>query len=206
MADHRSFAIVTAALHALTQSAVEAIMPGTAVRIGPPRASSPGEGAAGEAAVTLTLYHLAENTAFRAVPARRPDPSGTLRPPPVAFDLHYMLSVAGGERLASERLLGALAAAFAVDVRLTPAMLAAVCAADGAYPELAAPDTAAPPPTESVRLSPHYPTPAEAAALWSGLFAIAHQPSLHLIASPVLIAIGDTPRPPLPVTERDPNL
>ncbi|WP_428632065.1 Pvc16 family protein [Sphingopyxis sp.] len=173
MADHQGFAIVTAALHALTEAAVAAILPGTAVQIGPPRAA--GAGAASDPAVTLTLYHLAANAAWRNTdqPARDP----------------------GGERLASMRLLGALAAAFADHALLTRAMLAAVCAADGGYPELAAPGRVTPLPAEPVRLTPHYPTPTDAAALWSGLFAIPHQPSLHLIASPVLIAAADPPSP-----------
>ena len=205
MADRQGFAIVTAALHSLTQSTVAAVVPGTLVQIGRPRAVGP---AADKPAVTLTLYHLAANAGWRNAERVSRDPGGTvLAPPPLAFDLHYCIAIAGGARLASAQLLGALAAAFAGHALLTPAMLAAVRAADGAYPELAGPGAAAPAsPAEPVRLSSHYPAPADAAAIWSGLFALPHQPSLHLIVSPVLIATGDTPSAPLRITELPPGL
>jgi hypothetical protein len=204
MADHQGFAIVTAALHALIQSTVAAVVPGTTVQIGPPRAV----GAVPEKpAVTLTLYHLAANAAWRNADRVSRDPGGgILAPPPLAFDLHYCIAIAGGARLASAQLLGALAAAFAGHPLIPHALLAAVRAADGAYPELAAPGAVAASPADLVQLTPHYPAPVDAAALWPGLFALPHQPSLHLIASPVLIAAGEPPSAPLPVTERAPNL
>jgi len=186
MADHQGFAIVTAALHALTQSAVGA--------------------ASDKPAITLTLYHLAANAAWRNTERPSRNPGGTILTPPLAFDLTYCIAIAGGARLASAQLLGALTLGFANHKLLTHAMLAAVRAVDGDYPELAAPGAVAASPAELVRLTPHYPAPVDAAALWSGLFALPHQPSLHLIASPVLMATGDTPTAPLPVTDLPPNL
>lgn len=193
MSDHRSFAIVTAALHAQASAAVQAVIPGAAVRIGSPRAPVPGE-----TSVALTLYHLAANTALRhAVPGYRP---GDVRPttPPLAFDLRYMVSIASEQRLVAERLLGTLVTTFARQPVLTPTALAAIVAAGGDWPELTGP-----PPAEPVRLTPLYPTPAEASALWSGLFMLPGQPSLHIVASPVLIAVDDPSPRPLPVLERD---
>lgn len=200
MADHQGFAIVTAALHALTQDAVAAVVPGATVQIGPPRTAGADPD---KLAITLTLYHVAANAGWRNADLPAREAGGGIRTAlPLAFDLTYCIAIAGGERLTSARLLGALAASFAGHSLLNPATLAAVRAADGDYPELAVAGAAAPAaPAEPVRLTPHYPTPADAAALWSGLFALPHQPSLHAIASPVLIAPGNSPAGPLPVTE-----
>lgn len=188
MSDHRSFAITTAALHALTQAAVEAVAPGTAVRIGPPRAA-----VAEETGVALTLYHFAANATWRnAVPGRTP---GGERPSaaPLAFDLRYMISITSEEPLLAERLLATLIATVAAQPLLTREALAAIVAEGGGWPQLAGPA-----PVEPVRLTPLYPTLAEAGALWSGLFGLPGQPSLHIEASPVFVAVDDPARRPLP--------
>lgn len=197
MTDTRSFALVSAALHALVQAAAAEVAAGAAVRIGPPRAAEPGA-----TAISLTLYHHAANAAFRAadVPAR--DPGGArLGATPLAFDLHYLVAIASDQPLAGELLLGRLMATLAAQPVLTRDALAAV-AEGGAYPALAG--AAVAPQIEMIRLIAAYPAPDAAAALWSGLFQLPHQPSLHLVASPVMIAFDDVRPSPLPVRRREP--
>lgn len=190
MGDHRGFVIVTAALRDLTQSAVDTVVPGATVRIGLPRP--------GETVVTLTLYHHTAKAGWLNTDHPLREPRGARMAPLLAFDLHYCISVAGEDQLAGERLLGALTAAIAGQPILTPAMLAAVCDPDGAYPYLAAPEFAAPLLGDPVQLIAQYPSLIDSATLWSSLFALPHRPSLHLIASPVLIEADTPPRVPFP--------
>jgi hypothetical protein len=197
MSDYRSFALVSAALHALVQAAAADALPGATVRIGPPRGPEPGP-----TAISLTLYHHAANAAFRAADLPARDPGGArARRPPLAFDLHYLIAIASDQPLAGELLLGRLATAFAAQPVLARDALAGVVAS-GVWPALAG--IVVSQQAETIRIIPAYPVPDAVAALWPGLFQLPRQPSLHLVVSPVMIAFDNAPLPPLPVRRREP--
>lgn len=181
MSDYRTIAVVTAAIHGLVYDAVVQAVAGASVRIGPPRPVL-----STEAEVCLYLYHMSPNPQLRNadLPTRRGD-GAFIRRPQTAVDLHYIIAFAGEVDLATERMLGKVIAALDAFPVLSSAEIAKIVREKGFYSYLAGSDLADQ--REHVKLTPSYPSVEEMTKLWSVFFGIAHRPSLHYIASPILL-------------------
>jgi hypothetical protein len=181
MSNYLAIAVVSAALQELVQAAVQPVVPGAVVRVGPPRAVAPGE-----KDVNIYLYRIAANPYHRNDELPLREAGGT----PVgrsvaAVDLHYVISFGGEEHLASEVMMGKVAAVLHARPVLGFDELARIAAAGGAFPfpEQGLSITQ----QERVTLTPEYLSLDELSKLWTVFFQLTHRPSLQFVASPVLI-------------------
>ena len=168
-------------------------------------------GAAEPAQLNLFLYLVTPNAALRNRDLPSRDASGTRRltNPPLALDLHYMVSAYGAADLQAEILLGyamqllhehpvlprasiraALTPSPDVGVVLPPALRA--LAASGLADQL-----------EQIRISPHAMSTEEMARLWSAM-QTHYRPSATYLATVVLIEAERPTVSPLPVLTRGP--
>lgn len=190
MSNYLAIAVVSAALQELVQAAVQPVVPGATVRIGPPRSVTPGE-----KDVNIYLYRIAANPYLRndELPLRQAGGSPSGRSV-AAVDLHYVISFGGEEHLASEVMMGRVAALFHARPVLGFDELARIAAAGAAFPYLEKGYSITQ--EERVTLTPEYLSLDELSKLWTVFFQLTHRPSLQFIASPVLI---DTDIVPVPV-------
>lgn len=191
MSNYLTIAVVTATIHNLVQAAVTEAMPGVTVRIGPPRAI-----VSTESEVCLYLYHLTPNAQMRNanLPIGR---TGGLPPTPsqTVVDLHYLIAFAGETQLATETMLGKVIIALQEGSVLSATEIRSIIRANSAYDYLR--DSDLPSEPVQVKLTPEYLTLEELTKLWSVFFQIAHRPSLHYLASPIILdADGVVPRVP----------
>jgi hypothetical protein len=107
-----SVAAVSAAIAELLKRALE-LVPGAAVRLGPPRPHEPGEVEA-----RLWLYRVTPNQSRQNIAPRQGRPQSAL------LDLHYAIWLAADEELAIEMMLARLVGALEAAPILTAAMLA----------------------------------------------------------------------------------
>ena len=187
MSNYLCIATVTAALHEIVQQAVSSVLPGAPVRIGPPRAIKPGE-----PEVNLYLYQVSPNANLRNADLPRWSGDGAvLRRPQAAINLHYLVSFAGEERLATDRMLGKVVSTLHAAPVIGRQLLERLTAPGGQYEYLVDSDLAAQP--DMVQLTPEYLDFEELSKLWTVFFQTAHRPSLLYMASPLLID-GPSPR------------
>jgi hypothetical protein len=181
VSNYLAIAVVSAALQELVQAAVQPVVPGAVVRVGPPRAVAPGE-----KDVNIYLYRIAANPYLRnaELPLREADGTGIGRSV-AAVDLHYVISFGGEEHLASEVMMGKVAAVLHAKPVLGFEKLARIAAAGGAFPFLEQGYSITQ--QEKLTLTPEYLSLDELSKLWSVFFQLTHRPSLQFIASPVLI-------------------
>lgn len=161
--------------------------------------------------LNLFLYHVSPNAAWRNVdfPARD-SLGGRLTNPPLALDLHYLLTAYGGEDFHSEILLGyamqlmhdtpvltrqAIRAALTPTSPVTPSLL------PPAYAGLAAADLADQ--IELIKITPHVMTTEEMSKLWAA-FQSHYRPTAAYNVSVVLIENARSSKSPLPVLSRGP--
>jgi hypothetical protein len=191
MSNYLSIAVVTAAIHEIVQAAVQEAAPGAMVRVGPPRAMSPGE-----KAVNVYLYHLTANADLRNRDLPTRDAAGGLvARPQTAVDLHYLISFAGEDHLATEIMLARVLTALHAAPVLAREDLERIVAPGGPFPFLAGADL--PEQRDRIKLTPEFLSLEELAKLWTIFFQIAHRPSLQYIASPLLLdadLVPPTPR------------
>ena len=161
--------------------------------------------------LNLFLHHVTPNPAWRNVGLPSRDGSGErLSNPPLALDLHYLLTAYGSQELHSEILLGyamylmherpaldrqAIRTALAggtIDVSILPPAYQALAAADLADQ------------VEQIRITPSDVTSDEMSKLWSAMQAN-YRPTVAYSASVVLISAHKPTRSALPVLTRGPR-
>lgn len=159
--------------------------------------------------LNLFLYHVTPNSGWRNEGLPSLDPTGRQRlsNPPLALDLHYLLSAYGGADLHAEILLGyamqllhetpvlthqairtALKPAPDVAVGLPPALLA--LGESGLENQI-----------EQIKITPEYLSTEEISKLW-GAIQSHFRPTAAYVASVVLIQATKPVRSPLPVLSR----
>jgi hypothetical protein len=187
MSNYLTIAVITAAIQEIVQGAVQEVVPGANVRVGPPRAVSPGE-----KEVNIYLYQISPNAELRNddLATRRAD-GVLIRQPAAAIRLHYLISFAGEDHLATEIMLGRVVSVLHALPVLTGAELARIVSASGSYPYLQGSDL--PAQEERVKLTPEYLSLEELSKLWTVFFQLAHRPSLQYLATPVQIDADLTP-------------
>jgi hypothetical protein len=188
VSNYLSIAVITAAIHEIVQAAVEDAVAGVTVRVGPPRAATPGE-----REVNLYLYHLTPNAQLRNDDLPMRSGEGVLeKRPRVAIDLHYLIAFSGEDRLESEMMLGKVCTMLHAVPVLVPEHLRRMVRPGGSFPYLGHSNLAAQ--RERVKLTPEYLSLEELTKLWTVFFQIAHRPSLQYVASPVLLDADMAPR------------
>jgi hypothetical protein len=188
MSNYLSIAVVTATLQEMIQQALDAIIAGVTVRIGPPRPPGPAAGPE----VSLYLYLLSPNLNLRNQDLPTRTAGGVLLQSPfMAVDLHYVISFFGEQDLASERMLGKLVSHLNAFPILTPELIRATLRPTGAFRYLDSSDLADAP--DLIKLTPYFPTLEEISKLWTVFFQMAHHMSLLYTVGPVLVDAGLTP-------------
>ena len=181
MSNDLTLAVITAAIQEIVQAAVHEAVPGATVRVGPPRAVPPGE-----KEVNIYLYQLSPNPELRNddLPTRSAD--GTLLQRPCeAIRLHYLISFAGEDHLATEIMLGRVISVLHAMPVLPAETVARIASTNGSYSYLADSDLAAS--QEHVKLTPEYLSLEELSKLWTVFFQLAHRPSLQYVVTPVMV-------------------
>lgn len=162
--------------------------------------------------LNLFLYHLSPNAAWRnsGLPSR--DEQGRrLANPPLALDLHYLLSAWGSDDFNAEILLGyamqilhrnpilsraqlrtSLGATAPVNAALLPPALSALAAADLAEQ------------IELIKITPSFPSVEEMSKLWTATQS-KMRPSMAYTVSVVLLQDNAPTRQALPVLTRGPQ-
>ena len=181
MSNYLTLAVITAAIQEIVQAAVHDAVPGATVRVGPPRTVPPGE-----KEVNIYLYQLSPDAELRNddLPTRGAD-GKLLSRPCAAIRLHYLISFAGEDHLATEIMLGRVISVLNAFPILTARELARIVSSSGSYPFLA--DADLPDSRETVKLTAEYLSLEELSKLWTVFFQLAHRPSLQYVATPVLI-------------------
>jgi hypothetical protein len=180
MSNYLGIAAVTAALQDIVQSAVQDVVPGVTIRIGPPRAILPGA-----TEVNLYLYQVTANAQLRNADLPQWAGDALVRQPQAAIDLHYLIAFAGEDHLATEVMLGKVVSVLHARPRLSRDLLRRLARPGGAFPMLAGSNLADQ--HDQVEFVAQYLTFEDLSKLWTVFFQIAHRPSLQYIASPVMI-------------------
>lgn len=181
MSNYLAIATISAALQEIIQGAVNEVLPGVPVRGGPPRTVKPGD-----REVNLYLYQITPNAQMRNADLPRWSSDGTLtRLPMFAVKLHYMITFAGEEQLAAERMLGRVVSQFHAAPMLDRFFLAKLVAADGSFPYLAGSDLDQQ--RDTIMITPEQLTFDELSKLWTSFANIGHRPLLLYVVSPVMI-------------------
>ena len=191
MSNYLAIAAITVSIREIVQAAVQAVVPGVSVRIGPPRAVP-----ASQMEVNIYLYRLSPNAFNRNEELPVGSGGGTVIPR-VALDLHYLISFSGEEHLACEVMLGKVVAALHAKAALGAEDLAGVLGEGAAFPFLEQGYSA--PQREQVKLTPEYLTLDELSKLWTVFFQEPHRPSLQYVASPVMLEAEIDPARAAPV-------
>ncbi len=190
MSNFRAVATVTAAIRRLLFEAVPADVTGADVRT--VRPDQPGSGGipADKPVVSVFLYEVRPNAAWRNTDLPTRDGNGSLtRRPRTALDLHYLLSFYGDEQtFEPQRLLGSTTRVLHAQPLLTPALVQQAILDN---PPLAGSNLDEQ--EEPVRLTPLSLSLEELSRLWSVLIQTPYVLSVLYQASPVLI------EPELPV-------
>ncbi|MCW3846503.1 DUF4255 domain-containing protein [Sphingomonas sp. LB-2] len=154
--------------------------------------------------LNLYLYQVAQNPGWRNRDARTHDAAGQrIAAPPLALDLHYLITAYGSQPYQAEALLGHALLALHDRPVLTRDYIAAALKLPGSPTaidkHLAASGLAEQ--VESVRLSLDNLSGDDLARLWSG-YQLGMRPSVSLLATVLLLSSRTTPQTPLPVTAR----
>lgn len=197
MSNHLAIATVTSALRQMLYDAINDDVNGTEVTIYPPddpnlKNDSP--------RLNLFLYQVIPNTAWKNadLPTRRRDGS-QIRRTQLGLDLHYLLTVYGNMKDDPEahRILGSAVRTFHEHPILTRQTIRGVL--NQAY--LAGSDIADQ--VETVKITAQNLSLEELSKLWSVFFQIPYRISLAYQVSVVLIDGKGSPKPGLPVQERN---
>jgi hypothetical protein len=199
MSNYLAVATVTEALRQMLEAAISADI--AAARATAVRPTTPGSAAGGlpNPGVNIFLYQVSPNAAWRNMdlPTRRDDASLVNRPR-VALDLNYILTFYGQDtQLEPQRLLGRAVQALHAQPVLTRQQIRNTVTATSF---LAASNLA-----DEVELVKFTPLPLsleELSKLWSIFFQTAYVLSVAYQGTVVLIEGEESPRRPLPVSER----
>lgn len=188
MSDGYAIAAVSAVLQTILNSAVKSVLPD------PPKVSAvpPDRIPTDQLAKTqlnLYLYHTTLNASWRNVGLPSADSNGhRLTNPPLAVDLHYLVTAYGTQELDAETLLGFAMHAFHEQQILSPATIRQALRDSAATPEmlplLAASGLADQ--VERIKLTAQPMTTEDLSRLWSAL-QTPLRPSAAYLASVVLI-------------------
>jgi hypothetical protein len=199
-----AIATVTETLRLRLQKALDPVVGG--VTVTPARPENPAPGGSPAPRVSLYLYQVTPNGAWRNadLPTRR-DGGALARRPQAALDLHYLLTFHGDESaLVPQRLLGATASVLHERPLLTRDMIRqAIEVLVGPDPThfLATSDLAEQ--VELVRITPAAMSLEELSKLWSVFFQTPYALSVAYLASVVLIEAEVRPSTALPVQARN---
>lgn len=180
------------------------------VSVLPPDRVVPGNGVE-STQLNLFLHQVSANTGWRneGLPARDGSGSQRIANPPLALDLHYLISAYGGGDLHAEILLG-----YAMQLlHETPVLTRqAIRAALNPSPELgttlppalrALADSGLESQIERIRITPEYLNTEAMSKLWTAIQSH-FRPTAAYVASVVLIEATTPVRSPLPVLSRGP--
>ncbi|HEX7778064.1 MAG TPA: DUF4255 domain-containing protein, partial [Vicinamibacterales bacterium] len=200
MSNFLAVATVTAALRRQLQSTVGADVPGAEVRAGRPEGLT---GGTPPTRVTIYLYQVASNGAFRNADLPTRTAGGDLRErPQVALDLNYLLSFTGDEdALEPQRLLGSVARTLHTRPVLTKQMIQDTLT-DPGLGFLAGSNGLAEQ-VERIKFSALPLSLEELSKLWSVFFQIPYSLSMAYQATVVLIDSDVAPGAALPVLTRN---
>jgi hypothetical protein len=142
--------------------------------------------------LNVFLYHTAYNAQLRNVDLPPQTHPGELGTPPLALDLHYLITSYGtaNDEILAHRLLGWAMSLLHDHALLLPADIKAALPASDLDRQV-----------ERVRLTPHPITTEEMSRLWT-IFSTNYRPSVAYQASVVLIDSTRRPRAQLPVLSR----
>lgn len=204
MSNFLAIATATETLRQLIEAAVQVDVNGanvTMLRPNAPATELPSTG------VNLYLYQVTPNAAWRNadVPTRRPN-GEVMQRPRTAIDLHYLLSFYGREsELEPQRLLGSTIRTLHEEPMLSRRRLRQVID-DAGQPNAQHAYLAASNLDEEVELVKFTPLPLnleELSKLWSVFFQTPYALSVAYQGTVILIEGESTPRPALPVRERN---
>ena len=178
MGHHSLIALVTAAIHDLIDDGLRDSLAGATIRIGAPPAL-----ASDDIQASLCLLRLS-SLPWRndELPTRQPD-GAFAKEPRTALAAHYFLSFDGRDAISAQILLGKIVSILNSEPVLTASRLERV-RRDGPYPALHG--VPPPDPQHRIGLVPEYPAADELWQLWDA-FRASPRPSLHYVASPILI-------------------
>lgn len=161
--------------------------------------------------LNLFLYHVTPNQGWRneRLPSRDGAGRTRLSNPPLALDLHYLLSAYGGEDLHAEILLGYAMqllhempvlsrSAIATALNPSPPLGTALPPALQALAECGLADQ-----LEQIKITPEYLNTEEVSKLWTAVQSH-YRPTAAYAATVVLIESNAAARTPLPVLSRGP--
>ena len=194
MSNQLAIATVSAALKQIISPAVVQAVGNAKVGF-----SRPDGGAAGPL-VSIYLYQVTPNAAYRNadLPTRRSDGTLTAKPQ-AALDLHYLLTFQGNDdQLESQRLLGAVVSALHSQPLLTRESISSALAQNGFLAGSNLADQ-----IETVRFTPTSLNLEEFSKIWSVFFQIEYSLSVAYQASVVLIESAVAPQEAPPVLARN---
>jgi uncharacterized protein DUF4255 len=154
--------------------------------------------------LNLFLHHVSLNPGWRNTGLPTRDAAGARQAaPPLALDLHYLLTAYGGDPFHAEILLGHAMQEFHETPVLTAEHIRATLSPPVPDPTLPAPVAASglADQAEALKITPVCLPHEEVAALWNGIEAH-YRPTAAYEVSVVLVDSTSTPRPGLPVVER----
>lgn len=189
MTNALAIAAVTATLRNLLDAGVNSDVPGTSVTARPPdraRTSMTGN------QVNIFLYQVLPNAALRNQPLPAQARNGESAHPPLALNLHYLVTAYGenDDEVVSSRLLGDAMSVLHDHTLLHPNELQSALAGSDLHEQV-----------ERVRVTPQPLSVDEISKLWTA-FQIEYRVSTTYEASVVLIESTRQRRSPLPVLRR----
>ena len=199
MGDYSSFAAVTRALVLRLQQVLSGTGGPVQGALVLPHAPQPADKQA-MPCVTVFLYHIAPNAAFRnADLATRASDGAVIRRPRAAFDLFFMFSFFGADsmnRPETQLMWGMTAAEFHANpfVTLDEILSAQAGLKLGPEAQEAARRDAGP-----IRIVPHVLDTDTMARLWHSFPQVPYTPSMVFKVGPVFVGLDDWPALPLPV-------
>lgn len=199
MSNFLAIATVTATLRRILQGAVDSDVPGAKVTTVRPDGPSSGIPQTG---VNIYLYQISPNAAMRNSDLPSRTSGGSLQNKPrIAVDLHYLLTFYGDEsELKPQRLLGSVVRTLNARPVLFRKSIQDTLA-DPSFNYLAGSDLADA--IDTVKFTPVTHSLEELSKLWSVLFQTPYALSAAFLASVVVIEGRESPRPALPVRERN---
>jgi len=187
-----AIAAVTATLRHLLDAGVNSDVPGTNVTARPldaARTNITGN------QVNVFLYQVVPNAAWRNQPLPAQARNGETAQPPLALDLHYLVTAYGDndDEVTSNRLLGGALSVLHDHALLQPNELQSALPGSDVHQQV-----------ERVRITPHALSVEDISKLWTA-FQTEYRVSATFEASVVLIESTRPRRSPLPVLRRGPQ-
>ena len=198
----------------IDQAATDTLGVTITVSVGPPDRVIPASGATETTQLNLFMYHVTPNSGWcnERLPSRDASGRQRLTNPPLALNLHYLLSAHGSEDLHCEILLGyamqflhemPVLSRKAIRKALNPSPPIAGTTLTSAMKALE--DSGLENQIELIKITPEYLNTEEISKLWTATQSHL-RPTAAYMASVVLIEATEPVRSPLPVLSRGPVL